>query len=324
MTSSPKVNAQSPQPPSTSNMTRIYSGKNPYKCPICARKFKLPNGLAIHLKWHYGETSLDWKRGEVASFLNSSLGNADFIAGIGRHGRIFERAKEARENAAARARELAEAHNTALSSSGTASADTAELDSSNGTRVTPTFGTISTIPLPGPSSMPLIPANLTHDPFDFLAPRQHDDMRNFLHIDANAPAPIHAAAIDINVGTGAQVPAGLSSTPDSCPGTLSYSDEGVQQSGQHPEPSWSEELFGSEADPSEAKVRISLYVMTQHAHISIPQLDGCTSPAIRIETNIMASGDVHLCEEQYRENGGHGLELGLSPLTGFASLQLLQ
>ena len=149
-------------------------------------------------------------------------------------------------------------------------------------------------------------------------------MRNFLHIEANAPAPIHAAAIDINVGTGAQVPLGLSSTPESCPGTLSYSDEGVQHFGQHPEPSWSEELFGSEADPSEAKVRISLYVMTQHAHISIPQLDGCTSPAIRIETNIMASGDVHLCEEQDRENGGHGLELGLSPLTGFASLQLLQ
>lgn len=47
----------------TRRMTRIYAGKDPHKCPICARRFKLPNGLAIHLKWHYGETSLDWRRG---------------------------------------------------------------------------------------------------------------------------------------------------------------------------------------------------------------------------------------------------------------------
>ncbi|OCH86842.1 hypothetical protein OBBRIDRAFT_890190 [Obba rivulosa] len=34
-----------------------------HKCPLCARTFRLPNGLAIHLKWHWGMSRLDWKRG---------------------------------------------------------------------------------------------------------------------------------------------------------------------------------------------------------------------------------------------------------------------
>ncbi|KAI0703664.1 hypothetical protein C8T65DRAFT_741271 [Cerioporus squamosus] len=34
-----------------------------HACPLCPRTFTLPNSLAIHLKWHWGASSLDWKRG---------------------------------------------------------------------------------------------------------------------------------------------------------------------------------------------------------------------------------------------------------------------
>ncbi|KAH9923013.1 hypothetical protein B0H21DRAFT_160684 [Amylocystis lapponica] len=34
-----------------------------HRCPMCPRAFRLPNGLAIHLKWHWGASTLDWKRG---------------------------------------------------------------------------------------------------------------------------------------------------------------------------------------------------------------------------------------------------------------------
>ncbi|KAI8976597.1 hypothetical protein BD414DRAFT_158740 [Trametes punicea] len=35
----------------------------PHRCPFCPRTFSLPNGLAIHLKWHWGATGLAWKKG---------------------------------------------------------------------------------------------------------------------------------------------------------------------------------------------------------------------------------------------------------------------
>ncbi|KAI0676412.1 hypothetical protein C8Q78DRAFT_18159 [Trametes maxima] len=34
-----------------------------HKCPFCPRAFSLANGLAIHLKWHWGASRLDWKKG---------------------------------------------------------------------------------------------------------------------------------------------------------------------------------------------------------------------------------------------------------------------
>ncbi|KAH9899264.1 hypothetical protein C8Q73DRAFT_663033 [Cubamyces lactineus] len=34
-----------------------------HRCPLCPRTFSLPHSLAIHLKWHWGASSLDWKRG---------------------------------------------------------------------------------------------------------------------------------------------------------------------------------------------------------------------------------------------------------------------
>ncbi|KAI0654385.1 hypothetical protein C8Q70DRAFT_525883 [Cubamyces menziesii] len=34
-----------------------------HRCPLCLRAFSLPHSLAIHLKWHWGASSLDWKRG---------------------------------------------------------------------------------------------------------------------------------------------------------------------------------------------------------------------------------------------------------------------
>ncbi|EIW55101.1 uncharacterized protein TRAVEDRAFT_51227 [Trametes versicolor FP-101664 SS1] len=34
-----------------------------HKCPFCPRTFPLANGLTIHLKWHWGASGLEWKRG---------------------------------------------------------------------------------------------------------------------------------------------------------------------------------------------------------------------------------------------------------------------
>lgn len=35
-----------------------------HKCPFCPRTFPLANGLTIHLKWHWGASGLEWKRGK--------------------------------------------------------------------------------------------------------------------------------------------------------------------------------------------------------------------------------------------------------------------
>lgn len=35
-----------------------------HQCPFCPRTFTFPNSLAIHLKWHWGASGLEWKRGE--------------------------------------------------------------------------------------------------------------------------------------------------------------------------------------------------------------------------------------------------------------------
>ncbi|KAI0716668.1 hypothetical protein C8Q76DRAFT_856103 [Earliella scabrosa] len=34
-----------------------------HQCPFCPRTFALANSLAIHLKWHWGASGLDWKKG---------------------------------------------------------------------------------------------------------------------------------------------------------------------------------------------------------------------------------------------------------------------
>ncbi|PIL23376.1 transcription factor [Ganoderma sinense ZZ0214-1] len=34
-----------------------------HPCPLCPRVFPLPNSLALHLKWHWGASGLEWKRG---------------------------------------------------------------------------------------------------------------------------------------------------------------------------------------------------------------------------------------------------------------------
>ena len=49
-----------------------------------------------------------------------------------------------------------------------------------------------------------------------------------------------------------------------------------------------------------------------------------TSVTRQADTNIMPKSIVHLNEEKCYGDNGRGLELGLSPLAGFASLQLLQ
>lgn len=104
--------------------------------------------------------------------------------------------------------------------------------------------------------MPFIPASLSNDPFDLLGSRQRNNANTSSDVNAaEPPPPIHAAAIDINVGAGAREQSDLLSTPELSPEQPGRSDEADTKPGQHPEPSWSDDLFGSEADPSEVEVR---------------------------------------------------------------------
>ena len=41
--------------------------KGEHPCPLCPRRFGLPNSLALHLKWHWGASGLEWKRGTSPS-----------------------------------------------------------------------------------------------------------------------------------------------------------------------------------------------------------------------------------------------------------------
>ncbi|KAI0356031.1 hypothetical protein OH77DRAFT_1495811 [Trametes cingulata] len=47
----------------SSSASRSAKADESLKCPFCPRTFSLPNGLAIHLKWHWGASGLEWKRG---------------------------------------------------------------------------------------------------------------------------------------------------------------------------------------------------------------------------------------------------------------------
>ena len=172
------------------------------------------------------------------------------FAGISKNGRILERAKEAKESAAARARELAQSSNAAPSLQGSTSTEPhPDIEMC----ISPTPQPASMTPSPGASSMPFIPVSVSNDPFDSLVSRQRDAASMSPDSDLAAPPPpIHAAAIDINVGTGARKQSELLSTPGLSVGPSRCNDEAVVDSTQ---PSWSDDLFGSEADPSEAEVR---------------------------------------------------------------------
>ncbi|KAI0754438.1 hypothetical protein C8Q80DRAFT_368295 [Daedaleopsis nitida] len=39
------------------------SAEEAHPCPFCPRVFTLPNSLTLHLKWHWGASALDWKKG---------------------------------------------------------------------------------------------------------------------------------------------------------------------------------------------------------------------------------------------------------------------
>ncbi|KAI9065326.1 hypothetical protein FKP32DRAFT_517555 [Trametes sanguinea] len=51
------------QPQVTREVPRSVAARVPHPCPFCPRTFSLPNGLAIHLKWHWGASGLEWKKG---------------------------------------------------------------------------------------------------------------------------------------------------------------------------------------------------------------------------------------------------------------------
>lgn len=50
------------------NHRRSGSQGGLHRCPLCPRSFALANGLVLHLKWHWGASGLDWKRGEYSPF----------------------------------------------------------------------------------------------------------------------------------------------------------------------------------------------------------------------------------------------------------------
>jgi len=261
-----------------------------HKCPLCPRTFKLPNGLALHLKWHWGETSLDWKRG------------------IGRHGRIIERAKEAKEAAEARAKEFTEPQAASPSSTMMpASEDTVRQDTNAmfiSSATGPAPRPITAPAGPGGFCMPFMPTATSEDPFNFLTSRPSVDSRD----DAPRPSrtllpPVHAGAFDIDIGVGSS--RGTSdplSTPELSPGPSRSSDGDSMEYDGNRESSWSDDLFG----PDEEEM----------------QCDSPVGLGSQLGKNVRTNND-HSREETYRKDKVSGLESGLSPLADFATLQLL-
>ncbi|KAH9914801.1 uncharacterized protein B0H18DRAFT_1043996 [Fomitopsis serialis] len=225
-----------------------YSGPL-HKCPLCPRTFKLPNGLALHLKWHWGQTSLDWKRG------------------IGKHGRIIERANEAKEAAEARAKEITEAQAASSSptlkpaSEGTARQDSDDMFISSATGPVPR--PITAPAGPGGFCMPFMPTATSEDPFNFFPSRPSIESRN----DAPRPSPtllppVRAGAFDIGVGSSRGTSDPLS-TPELSPGPSRSSDGDSMECNRNRESSWSDDLFGP--DEEEMQVRSTTLHGTREA-----------------------------------------------------------
>ncbi|GBE88764.1 hypothetical protein SCP_1401690 [Sparassis crispa] len=51
--------------------------KGPHQCPLCLRVFRFGNGLALHLKWHWGASRLEWKQGVSQSGLANARARAE-------------------------------------------------------------------------------------------------------------------------------------------------------------------------------------------------------------------------------------------------------
>ena len=76
-----------------------------HPCPLCPRTFNLPNSLAIHLKWHWGASGLDWKKGSSGLPAVSVVSLTRWLfSGINLQGKGLQKAFED----AARRREEAE------------------------------------------------------------------------------------------------------------------------------------------------------------------------------------------------------------------------
>ncbi|KAH9941769.1 uncharacterized protein BXZ73DRAFT_74950 [Epithele typhae] len=39
-----------------------HGGKVEHQCPLCPRKFTFAHSLALHMKWHWGASKLEWRR----------------------------------------------------------------------------------------------------------------------------------------------------------------------------------------------------------------------------------------------------------------------
>ncbi|TFY58321.1 hypothetical protein EVJ58_g6488 [Rhodofomes roseus] len=235
--------------------------------------------------WHWGQTTLDWKRG------------------IGRNGRIVERAKEAAE---ARAREPSEIKTFEPSSSLAApSEEKVEQSPEFAMHMSPTpsAAPLPTKAAPGSFSVPLTAA--AGDPFDRLTP--HSLVGNRMKAPRPSSAlipPVQAGAFDIDLGFGG--PRDVTdplSTPELSPGPSRSSDADSMECDRNQLSSWSDDLFGPDEDASERDDPLNNEM----------QLGGTAAD------HVYDHGREETCR---RSKGGH-LESGLSPLADFATLQLL-
>jgi len=303
-----------------------------HRCPFCPRVFRLPNGLAIHLKWHWGESALEWKRG------------------IGRMGKNGERA---REEAVARAR--AAARNVVEERRGSSvDNDHSSLPSSSSSSFYP-----SRTPSAASSStsfaMPIVALATPRAGFGFSSgfsfphssgpPAKRPPQCSSDHSTTSAgpsfvppPSPIQAVRgpfalafgspeVEISARgrsiSGATSLFGSEGGPGLSP-TLRFEggadrlglldEEGRRQR----EPSWSEGLFGPGGDEHEEVE----FQDEQHLAVwsGIPSMavgEYALGPGVDKDATTMVSHGLNV--------GFHelGLDPGLSPLTNFADLQLL-
>ncbi|KAM5531601.1 hypothetical protein V8D89_014716 [Ganoderma adspersum] len=60
---SPERMAHEAGQPGLNDVQGTEQAQHLHPCPLCPRVFSLPNSLALHLKWHWGASGLEWKRG---------------------------------------------------------------------------------------------------------------------------------------------------------------------------------------------------------------------------------------------------------------------
>ncbi|KZT69909.1 hypothetical protein DAEQUDRAFT_230942 [Daedalea quercina L-15889] len=154
-------------------------------------------------------------------------------------------------------------------------------------------------------AMPLTPTAMFNDPLNFSVSQPHEGSSggSLRHQAAPLP-PVRACSFDIDLRAPiSRGPSEALSTPELSPGPSRCSDGLSMECDHNQEACRGDDLFGSENEEDE--------------------LESDMSASHGVEATMTTAMNDDDPEGAYRRVSGGGLESGLSPLAGFATLQLL-